>query len=334
MPLDLLVPDLLAPPDAPAAMRDLRLPGLEKWLARADLERSEEAGATRWLARRFALPSPPPVAAVALAGEGDRAEGAWMRADPVHLRIDGDALVLHDAAVLGLTREEAEPLVAALQSLFDEDRLRFRAPSPERWYVEVPEVELPTTVPLEEARGRDPFGLLPTGSGRINWRSAITEAQMVLAAHDVNARREAAGAPLVNSVWFWGEGPTPASVDRPYAAVHAREAFARGLAALSGAAAPPVPKSVAELAAPGTASAVLVVLDELAAPWSRVDAAGWRAAAEGLDRAWFRDLGEAIERFGTVRIVLPRATDTLVAVLSGRARRRWLRRSRPLATHG
>ena len=36
MPLDLLVPDLLPPPDAPAAMRDARLPALEKWLGRAD----------------------------------------------------------------------------------------------------------------------------------------------------------------------------------------------------------------------------------------------------------------------------------------------------------
>ena len=100
MPLDLLVSDLLLPPDAPAAMRALRLPALEKWLARADLESVPARGAAAWLAAEYALPSPPAVAAISLAGEGEAAAGAWMRADPVHLRIDHDYLKLHDASVL------------------------------------------------------------------------------------------------------------------------------------------------------------------------------------------------------------------------------------------
>ena len=33
---------------------------------------------------------------------------------------------------------------------------------------------------LDAALGRNIFGLLPQGSGRINWRSAITEVQMLL----------------------------------------------------------------------------------------------------------------------------------------------------------
>src|SRR5512143_2205241 len=111
MPLDLLVPDLLAPPDAPAAMRELRLAALEKWLARADLERSEAMGAAGWLAERFALPSPPAVAAIALAGEEEARPGEWLRADPIHLRIDGDSLVVHDASILDVRRDEADALV-------------------------------------------------------------------------------------------------------------------------------------------------------------------------------------------------------------------------------
>lgn len=333
MPLDLLVPDLLAPPDAPAAMRELRLAALEKWLARADLERSEAVGAAGWLAERFALPSPPAVAAIALAGEEEARPGEWLRADPIHLRIDGDSLVVHDASILDVRRDEADALVAALQSLFAEDRLRFHAAAPDRWYVEVPRGELPATVPLDEARGRNAFGLLPTGGGRINWKSALTEAQMVLAAHEVNARREAAGEPAVNSVWFWGEGTTPASLARPYAAVHARDAFARGLARLSGAALPPLPSRLASVDLVGEAEEALVVLDDLAAPLRRVEVDRWRAAAHALDEQWFGALDQAIDRFGGVRVILPRATDTLVAVLPRAARRRWLRRSKPLATH-
>ena len=41
-----------------------------------------------------------------------------MRADPVHLRVEGDALRLYDASMLGVTAEEAAALAAALQQHF------------------------------------------------------------------------------------------------------------------------------------------------------------------------------------------------------------------------
>src|SRR5258708_39029981 len=115
MPLDLPVPGLLLAADAPAPFLAQRVPGLEKWLARADVRTEAGASATTWLGAAYGLPSPLPVAAISRAGEGAEADGEWMRADPVHLRIDHDYLKLHDASVLGVRREEAEPLPAALQ---------------------------------------------------------------------------------------------------------------------------------------------------------------------------------------------------------------------------
>jgi hypothetical protein len=337
MPLDLLVPDLLIPPDAPAAMRDLRLPGLERWLARADLERGAASTAAACLASAYALQSPPPVAAVSLAAEDARrlreAPGAgWLRADPVHLRVERDRLTLHDAAVLEVTCEEAEALVAALQSLFAPD-LEFHVAAPDRWYAKVDAAELPVTTPLAAARGRDVFGLLPAGVGRINWRAAITEAQMVLSAHEVNARREAAGRPMVNSVWFWGEGAAPATLPRPYSDIHARDAFAAGLGTLSGARVGGVPRGLAAVDLVGGNDAALVVLDELTEPLHRGDAEAWRATAEALDAAWFLELGDAIARFDRVRLVLPSEKGTRIAILTPASRRRWFRRRKPLATH-
>jgi hypothetical protein len=306
---------------------------LERWLARADFERSGAIGMERWLGERFALASPAPIAAVSLAGEGGAREGAWLRADPVHLRIQGDSVVVHDASVLALARDEAEALAAALQAHFAADGLRFHAAAPHRWYVAVPEGELPRTVPLEDARGRDAFGLLPTGRGRINWRGAITEAQMVLAAHEVNQRREESGQPPANSIWFWGEGSTPPRVERRYALVQAFSPFARGLGTLSGTEVQAPPASLDEVDLVGESESVLVVLEDLAAPLHRVDIEAWKRAASALDERWFRGVGRAIERFGRVNLVLPRAGDTLVARLDPAARRRWLRRAKPLASH-
>jgi hypothetical protein len=332
MPLDLLVPDLLLPPDASATLRALRLPALEKWLARADIQAVPERGAAAWLASEYGLPSPAPIAAIALAGEGDTAEGAWMRADPVHLRVDHDYLKLHDASVLDVSRAEADALAGALQDHFSQDGLELRARAPDRWYVRAPGGELPKTTSIEDALGRDVFGLLPANTA-INWRSAITEAQMVLAAHEVNARRGSEGKLAVNSVWFWGEGELPRELRKRYALVYAgNDVFARGLGVLSGAEVRPL-APIADLDLARPEDSVLVAIDALTAPLRRGDPEAWRNAAATLDEQWFAGLGDAIERFDRVRLILPGGKDTRIATLTGSSRWRWFRTRKPLAAH-
>ena len=334
MPLDLLVPDLLCLGDDPTALADIRMPALERWLARGERVRRPERGANELLAHAYSLATPAPVAAVSLCADEGRHPGSWLRADPVHLRLGQDAVALHDAGALGVTREEANALVAALQAHFGSDGLEFRAPTPERWYVRVPEGELPATVPLEAAIGRNIFGLLPEGKGRINWRSAITEAQMVLAEHEVNEHRESRGLPALNSVWFWGEGALPENVAQPYALIYADEPFARGLAILSGARAVARPRDASSLDAVGPGETALVVLDSLTGPSRGGDREAWKAAAAKLDDDWFGELRGAIERFDAVRIILPARNDTLVASVTAGSRWRWLRKRQPLAAHG
>ncbi|HET6264674.1 MAG TPA: hypothetical protein VFD95_07445 [Usitatibacter sp.] len=333
MPLDLVVPDLLPAADAPAAMRELRLPWVERWLVRAERQRIPLRGLNAWLARAFSLPDPPPVAAVTLAADDKPAPGTWLRADPVHFRIAGDALTLHDAAALDVTAEEAGQLIAALRSHFAADGIELYAPVPDRWYARVPEGEVPRTTALEDAVGRNVFGLLPRGSGRINWGAAITEAQMVLAAQPANSEREAAGKPPINSVWFWGEGAAPARVASPYALAYASDPFAIGLARLAGIRALPPAASLDRVDAVRPEEWVLAVDDRLTAAVRVGDEGRWIEAARALDESWFARLAEAAERFDGMRLVLPGPRDTLVATISPRARWRWFRKRKALATH-
>src|SRR5690349_11235344 len=295
MPLDVLVPHLLLSADAPAALRALRLPGLERWLARADVATVPERTAEAWLASRFGLAAPAPFAAIALAGDRAPHEGAWLRADPVHFRVDRDHATLHHTAILDVGDDEADALAAALRSHFASDGIEISAVTPDRWYARVPDGELPATTPLGEALGGDVLKLLPRGGGRIKWPAAFTEAQMVLGAHAVNANREDRGAPAINSVWFWGEGRAPATVAKAYARVHGAEAFARGLAKLSGAELAATPARLADVE--NTNDSTLVVLDDLTRPWHRGDALAWTSAAERLERDWFGALGDALKRF-------------------------------------
>ena len=338
MPLDLLLPDLIPTRDMPAPMREARFSRVEKWLARSDMALLPGASAAEWLAEQFGVAAPVPFAAIALAGEErpGLAEGdAWMRADPVHLRIVEDHLELHDASALEVDAAEAGALVAALAAHFAADRLEWSVPAPDRWYVRVPARELPRTTPLAQALGRDVYGMLPAsaGGGSINWRSALTEAQMVLSSHEVNARRSREGRPTVNSVWFWGEGARPEVRARPYALVHADAAFARGLARLAGAEARPLPRSIGEVDLLRPADRALAVVDTLSPALHRGGVEAWRAAADALDDAWFGAMGEAIERFAEVRVILPSPVETRVATLTAAARWRWFRSRKPLSSH-
>ena len=334
MPLDLLFPDLLLPQDAPAPLLAIRLPELERWLARADDVRKNDArSSTEWLGKRFGLPSPAPVAAISLAGEGERAiEGAWLRADPVHLRIANDHVRLEPSA-LDVRADEAAALAAALQAHFAADGLEVHVVAPERWYVRVASGHLPRTTPFDQAVGRDVYGLMPAAGGPFNWRAAMTEAQMVMAPHAVNAAREAEGKPAINSVWLWGEGSLPETASQPYALVCADDAFVRGLGEWSGAEVRPQPGGLAEIGPVREDETALASIDDLTPALRGGREGAWRRAAETLDERWFAAMKDAIARFGIVRIVMPAESGTSVATLTAPSRWRWFRARKPLTAY-
>ena len=302
-------------------MRALRLPALEAALAGARQESTQARGMAGWLAATFGLEGTVPHAAISLSGEGLPREGTWLHADPVHLRIGQDAVALHDASALGLSREEANALVAALQRHFESDQLVFLSPAPDRWYVRVPEEEVPATTPLDDALGRNIFGLLPRGAGRFNWPAAVTEAQMLFSTHPVNEARESQRRATVNGVWFWGEGTAPASVAHAYDAVHGGDAFARGLAKLSGAG-----RTL-------EGERVLVILDAAAAAVRAGVAEDWIVALREAERDWFSRLDALRARYGSVRLVVPGANGTRLFTLRRPRLLSFLTRPKPLADH-
>jgi hypothetical protein len=126
-------------------------------------------------------------------------------------------------------------------------------------------------------------------------------------------------------VWFWGEGAAPERLATPYAVVYADDPFARGLGRLSGirVAEPPGRPSLVDFV--DESQSVLVVLSALTRALRRGDEDAWTGAARGYDETWFAEISEMLERFGTVRIVLPAHHETRVATLQPKARWRWFR---------
>ncbi len=164
-------------------------------------------------------------AAFALAGEDEQLAARarvephlWWRADPVHLVPGLDHVRLAAAgSALGLDREDADGLVALLQTHLREQGMDLHAPTATRWYLCADRPWRASGVATDFAAGRDLRHLLATGPDATALLGLATECQMLLADAEVNAARVAKGLPAVNSLWFWGGGIEPLPGPVPWA---------------------------------------------------------------------------------------------------------------------
>ncbi len=288
----LVVPGLLWPKDS---IRDvtqgLELPALASLIGRGRLERRPALPFECWLCETFGVRNDEkPYGALRLLGEGrDPGGNAWLCADPAYLRFSRNTLVI-DAAGPGLTADEAERLVGALNAHLAEFG-EFIAPDPQRWYLRLARAPRIATHPLSAVTGRTIEPFLPQGEEARDWRRLINEAQVLLHNHPLNAAREAEGRPMANSLWLWGAGPLQTAAAAPATHVHADQphpkgtsfgALALGLAKLAGVPATPLPAR-AEDAVPHS----LTLLEDLAEAAQGLDAAAWRSGLRELEARWF-----------------------------------------------
>ncbi len=127
----------------------------------------------------------------------------WCRADPVHLQVEGDALLLLDACALPLEPAETQALIHTLNQHFRPDGLHFQATSPKAWLLGSPD-PLPerSTPPLWRV-GRNIDGHLPEGTGAARWRARFNEIQMLFHEHPVNQARQQRRQRPISGLWFW-----------------------------------------------------------------------------------------------------------------------------------
>jgi hypothetical protein len=190
------------------------------------------------------LPRGWPVAAVTRQRDaGDATLGAWLRADPAYVQpdINGARLLAYGDA-LALTEEECGELLRPLRPMFGDSGFVIDAPTPSRWYLRLPrEARLPAFHGPDEALGADLFEHLPDGPEGRRWRALLSEAQVVLHNHPVNAIRASMGKSPVNSLWFWGGSTLPDHVRTAYAAIFSDDDAMQAFASMAKAAAQPLP---------------------------------------------------------------------------------------------
>jgi len=327
----LLVSDLFWPASAGnEPYSGLALPALETLLARGRGVRTAGASLERWLAAEYRLSDGLPLAPFSLRGDGGEPGGdCWMRADPVHLKLHGDRLILAEASRLAVTPDEAREFVAALNSHFAGEGISFIAPSPQRWYLRTANAPRLRTTPTAEAAGRSIEALLPDGDEGARWRRVINEAQMLLHQHACNEARERRGQLGVNSVWLWGPG-RDRSLTAPYHAVWADHPLAAGLARAGGATTHPLPASSASLLEARRGGTQLVVLSLPATAYG--DLADWRDAVARLERVWIAPLLSGLRDASLESVTLHGLGPDYgyTSSLTGRDRLRFWRVRRPL----
>ena len=300
MHCELVVPDLFV------AGAGNRYPGLELLLARGRriADGSKPQPLERWLHHAFSLEGAAiPAGALSLiATNRDPGSDAWLRADPVHLRVMRDHLVVVPAEALAISKPEADALCASLNEHFSEV-MQLHALAPGRWAARVQgRVPDADDVPALHVAG----GELSRGRGR---EVELTEIQMLLHAHPVNEAREARGEPTINSLWLWGAGRADKATSR-WASVAADEPLAMGLAMLA--------RTRYRSLYPGAAQWLgnapehgrhLIVLDTLRVPAALRDPGQFHERLAMLDKDWFAPLVRALRRgrIGMVTLHVPDA---------------------------
>ena len=331
MHCELLVPALFPTRDpAREALGALRLPALELLLARGRATEAQPQAPERWLAEAFGGGDAPLAAGAltVLAEGGEPGDDAWLRADPVHLRLGRDAPALIPSAALAVAREEAEALCEALNGHFA-GAATFYPLAPGRWCARLAaEMSAAAESPLELA-GQDASQRLSAEAAARGWHALLTEIQMVLHPHPVNVERERRGAPALNSLWLWGGGRAPRDAAGPWQSVSADEPLALGLARLAGMARRPLPATADEwLAHAPDDGRHLAVLDALRAAHALDEPEAYAAQLRTLDARWFAPLLGALRaaRIGMLTLHVPDAADARsFETVRGDLRRIWRR---------
>lgn len=215
-------------PGCVEARRSLKLPALERLLARLGPARADEGDETtlsmpheRVLAHEFGIAAPDgciPWAAWQVAQAGRDPQGAaWAWITPCHWEVGRDHVAMSVPQQLALSAEESHALLDALKPWFEQDGIALDYEAPTQWLARGEVFRGFASASLDRVTGRVIDRWMPRGDAGKPVRRLQQEMQMLLYTHQTNEERSRGGQPTVNSFWVSGTGALPLGV-----APHAR----------------------------------------------------------------------------------------------------------------
>jgi len=310
MNLHLLIPALFWPDHSHLEVyHGLQLSALETILAKSQLIESSGQDVEAWLCQAFSVEKQQdwPVAPIMLEIDGEGIEVGndyWLRADPVHLRIENNHILLADSQILNISLKEAILLADTINKQFATDGLTLLPLSPNRWYLQNSTLPDLQTHLLGEVAGKNINHLLPSGKDGVVWNKRINEIQMLLYDNPLNQIREANGELAINSLWIWGGGIRPGTISTPYSNVWSDHPFAHALAKASGTIFNNLPRNAAVWQQAAKSGEHLIILDDLQRFARYKDAHTWRNNLINLERDWFEPLLQALKTRQVMQLTL------------------------------
>lgn len=303
------------------------MPQLERVLGRASRGHANGSCLDARLLDRFGFGGcSPPVSIAAVSYRADfdiGAQGNWLRADPVYLRVDQGSAVLFSG--LDLDADEVTQLATAFNDLFGPDGFELHTTPHERWYLRAPGDEYPDTPPLHEVIGRDINFHLPEGEGARSWRQLLNEAQMLFHTHPVNMARERNGKVPVNSLWLWGGGSQPGKCEMDFDVIYSDEVVGRGLGHCAGIPVEETPRNARNWLQQAPVENALAVIDELQSIILAGELYHWPHAVADIEKDWIEPLQAAVRNGELERLVIDPCQGEVFEFGRKQARRFWRR---------
>lgn len=325
MNLNLLIPSLFWPDvSQPEIYSDLSMPSLETLLAKGTSKQHSPQEMEIWLCKAFNIAQQQnswPVAPIMLHVDNPGLVKAnkdfWMRADPVHLRIEQNHIMLADNQAFKISKEEVEQIVQDLNhNIGTHYNFSFLPLRPDRWYIRLSKVPEIQTHTLSQVTCMNINGFLPTGNESMIWHKIFNEIQMLLYEHPVNQARESRGELPINSVWFWGGGNMPQLIQAPYTYIWSNHDLPRALATASKLNHSKLPAHADEWLQNGAAGNHLIVLDALLEKAKYRNAYGWRETLKDLEKDWFSPLYKALRKGKIDQLTITTSSQDFVIIRS------------------
>ncbi|SEQ84284.1 hypothetical protein SAMN05421690_100273 [Nitrosomonas sp. Nm51] len=304
MNLHLYIPSLFwSDTTLPEVYQDLHLPSLEKLLAKSKNSAAQATDFSAWLCQSFNIEKQLdwPVAPIMLQAENHSQtatlnEYYWLRADPVHLRVEQNHIMLADSHVLELSQDEAERYTNAINQCLNDELFTFFPYHPFRWYIRLKKRPDLHTHTLSSVTCQNINNLLPTGKDSLQWRKLFNEIQMLLHDHPLNQKRAARNQIVINSVWFWGGGHLPQFIRSSYSKIWSNETFSHALADFSHTPHERLPDNSTQwLEERSHRDQHLVILDSLLNNDKYNNVLAWRENLIKLEKTWFTPLYTALK---------------------------------------
>ncbi|CAM4381837.1 MAG: hypothetical protein LEGION0398_MBIBDBAK_01092 [Legionellaceae bacterium] len=230
--LTLFIPNLLI------TTQGKQLKNLAKLLGKAKINSIPSISVEEKILELFGYSLQKPLSIAPLTALADgltvNAEEWWIRCDPVELQADQKTVFLTLVDFFDLTENEVKELLIPLNQLLQSDNLTIIAPHPNRWYIKLknnPEIE---TISPKELIKNSIKSYLKKGNQKTYWQCLFSELQMLLNQHPLNEYRLKQAKPLINGLWFWGEGYLPTPLTNIYwKEISTNSLLAKGLATLN-----------------------------------------------------------------------------------------------------